>query len=126
MPYWNEIPGAGEPGPLNRSRRKAMKHSIFLGIITCTPWAIAGSKPYSNNTFFYVMSVFAGIFVAGPFFGLMVISPILGLFYQWRLIRYRERNGIPHPTPHSYRGDKWLELDDDDPLRNEVDSRLGK
>ena len=63
-------------------------------------------------------------FIGGPFIGLMLFGPILGWFYQWRLIRYRERNGIPDPTPHSYGGDKWLELDDDDPLRAEVDAQL--
>ena len=54
----------------------------------------------------------------------MLLGPLLGWFYQWRLIRYRERNGIPSPIPHSYGGDKWLELDNDDPLRAVVDARL--
>jgi hypothetical protein len=124
MPYWNEMPGAGEPSPLNRSRRKAMKHSLLLGPIICAPWAIEVSKPYSGDPLTFFMNVFAGIFVAGPFFGLIVLSPFLGWFYQWRLIRYREKNGISHPGAHSYHGDKWLELDEDDPVRREVEDRL--
>jgi len=126
MPYWNEIPGAGEPAPLNRSRRKAIKHSLLLGPIVCAPLIINMAKPYSGDPLSYAMNIFAGFFVFGPFFGIMVISPALGFFYQWRLIRRREKDGISHPRAHSYGGDKWLELDDDDPLRNEVDSRLGK
>lgn len=82
MPYWNEIPGAGEPAPLNRSRRKAIKHSILIGIIICAPWAIKVSKPYSDDPISFAMNVFAGIFVAGPLFGLFAISPILGKLWK--------------------------------------------
>lgn len=127
MPYANEMPGAGG-GPANRSRRKGEKHALIIG-------AIAGPLAGITATLLKGNSVSAGLMlellgaaiggaIAGAYGSLLLLSPLLGFFYQWRLIRYRERNGIPHPTPHSYRGDKWLELDDDDPLREEVDARL--
>jgi len=128
MPYWNEIPAAGRP--LNRSRRKGAKHAIVFGVIAgptaFITAAIVKSDGLSAKLIFELLggAILGGIF--GAYGSLMLLSPLLGFIYQWRLIRYREKNGIPHPTPHFWSGDKWLELDDDDPLRNEVDSRLVK
>ena len=126
MPYWNEIPGAGErPTPWNRSRRKGNKHGMALGIAIMSVYAVKqGSDTYSAHPLMATLNLIAAICVAGPLGGFMLLGPLLGWLYQWRLIRYRERNGIPSPTPHSYGGDKWLELDNDDPLRAVVDARL--
>lgn len=125
MPYWNEIPGAGQPRPLNRSRRTAMRHGILAGFAFGTLVSVYMSyRDNSDGHMMTVLNMIAGVFVFGPFTGLALFAPFLGIIYQWRLIRHREKNGIPHPTPHSYGGNKWLELDDDDPLRLEVDMRI--
>ena len=98
---------------------------MVLGIAITSVYAVKqNAEAYSDNPVMATLNLIAAFFVAGPLGGLMLLGPLLGWFYQWRLIRYRERNGIPSPTPHSYGGDKWLELDDDDPLRAEVDARL--
>jgi hypothetical protein len=101
------------------------KHGVLagfaLGVVLSTYQV---SKSNSDGILMLFLNTIAGVFFVGPFLGLVVIGTFLGWFYQWRLIRYREENGIPHPSPHSYGGDKWLELDDDDPLRVEIDARL--
>lgn len=126
MPYANEIPGHG--GAVNTSRRRGEKHALIFG-------AIAGPSAAVTVTLIKANAISAGLVfeligslilgaIIGSYMSLMIMSPILGFFYQWRLIRYREKSGIPHPSPHSHGGDKWLELDDDDPLRDQVDARL--
>ncbi len=98
---------------------------MILGIAIMSAYAVKQvGDTYSGDPLMATLNLIAAIFVAGPFMGLVLLGPLLGRLYQWRLIRYRERNGIPSPTPHSYDGDKWLELDDDDPLRAEIDARL--
>jgi hypothetical protein len=125
MPYWNEIPGFGTPRPLNRSRRRGVKHGVLAGFaLGVALSAYQGVKSNSDSPLMLLLNTIAGAFIFGPILGLYLFSPFLGWFYQWRLIRYRKKNGIPHPSPHSYGGDKWLELDDDDPLRAEVDASL--
>lgn len=125
MPYWNEVPGAGRPAPLNKSRRKGCKHGILLGVIISTIYSVKqAANSYAADPLMAALNLFAGVFIAGPLLGLYLLAPVLGWFYQWRTIAYRERNGIPHPGAHSYGGDKWLELDDDDPLRDDLDQRL--
>jgi hypothetical protein len=125
MPYWNEIPGAGEPSPLNRSRRRGLKHGLFAGIAIMLISEINKAISHKNDDpVMAVLNLVAAVFVVGPLFGLMVLGPFLGFFYQWLLIRNRERNCISRPSSHSYGGDKWLELDDDDSLRADVEARL--
>ena len=125
MPYWNEIPGAGGPAPLNKSRRKSLKHGIFLGVILSAIYSVKqASEAHTGDPLMTALNLFAGVFIVGPLSGFMVIGPLLGWFYQWRLITYRRRHGLPSPSPHSYGGDIWLELDEDDPLRAAVDARL--
>lgn len=101
-----------------------MKHAVISGALLGLVYSIhQSSTTYAQDPLMSVLNAIAGIFVAGPLFGLFVLSPPLSWFYQWRTIRSRERRGIPHPTPHSYRGDKWLEPDEEDPVRADVDKR---
>jgi len=82
------------------------------------------SEAYTGGPLMTALNLFAGVLIVGPLSGFMVIGPLLGWLYQWRLISYPRRHGLPSPLPHSYGGDIWLELDEDDPLRGAVDARL--
>ena len=68
MPYWNEIPGAGErPTPWNRSRRKGNKHGMALGIAIMSVYAVKqGADSYSDDPLMATLNLIAAIFVAGP------------------------------------------------------------
>ena len=85
MPLWNESPGAGMFGSLSKSYLKALKHGAIAGgaAAIIMQLAILSPKYIGADPTMAVLNFIAAVFVAGPWFGMLCLAPLLNVLYKW-------------------------------------------